>query len=213
MVVGSARAPAGAGGLDPGVVPGCGTCFRPERGRVELSGSAADADAWDDAVILHELGHAIAAVHARDDSPGGRHDGRRTWPPLAWSEGFAAFFAAWALGDPVLVDTRDGGARVVDLAAEPGPEDVGTADGTLVGDVSEGLVAGVLWGLASGPAPEEVLLPLLLGGLADEAPDVGVPGLDLADVLDRLACDVDPAALEAVAAGHGFPWRGPGCGR
>ena len=194
--------------------PTCGSCFHPESGHIDLSGVAGDDDQWDDAVILHELGHHLAAVHGRDDSPGGRHDGRRTWPPLAWSEGFASFFAAWQLGSPILVDRRPTGPLVTHLETLEDPRALGTEDGTLEGDVSELLVAAVLWDLLDGGPddddpvvlPEAVLLPALFGGLAAYSGEAGVVGLDLADALDLLAVLAPEADLAAVAALHGYPW-------
>lgn len=55
----------------------------------------ADTDHWDDAVILHEMGHHIENVCGRADSPGGAHYAQyRVDPRLAWSEGFGNFMGA-----------------------------------------------------------------------------------------------------------------------
>ncbi len=57
--------------------------------------SSQDTDHFDDAVILHEMGHHIEAVCGRMDSPGGMHYAQyRIDPRLAWSEGWGNFFAA-----------------------------------------------------------------------------------------------------------------------
>jgi hypothetical protein len=57
--------------------------------------STEDTDHFDDAVVIHELGHRIEDVCGRMDSPGGTHYGLfRTDPRLAWSEGWGNFFGA-----------------------------------------------------------------------------------------------------------------------
>jgi hypothetical protein len=198
----------------PGFAPACGTCFRPESGHIELSGAVGDHDEWDTAVILHELGHHIAATYSRDDSPGGRHDGDRTWPALAWSEGFATFHAAWQQGDPRVGDLRRAGYQVIDLETLDDPRAFGTDDGRPDGDVSELLVAALLWDVFDGgpdddddvEVPNEVLWPALLGGLASLTTDEGAPGLDLLDVLDVLAGAAPEADLAALARGRGIGW-------
>ena len=54
-----------------------------------------DTDHFDDAVIIHELGHHIEDVCGTMDSPGGTHNGQfRIDPRLAWSEGWGNFFGA-----------------------------------------------------------------------------------------------------------------------
>ena len=62
-----------------------------------VSGDVAtsDTDHFDDAVIIHELGHHIEDACGSMDSPGGSHNGlRRIDPRLAWSEGWGNFFGA-----------------------------------------------------------------------------------------------------------------------
>lgn len=55
----------------------------------------ADTDHWDDAVVIHEIGHHIENVCGRADSPGGFHFAQyRIDPRLAWSEGFGNFMGA-----------------------------------------------------------------------------------------------------------------------
>jgi len=61
---------------------------------VYLLGLDTDSDAYDDAVIIHELGHFAAFKFARDDNPGVSHyfTGRYGLH-ISWSEGWANFFA------------------------------------------------------------------------------------------------------------------------
>lgn len=57
--------------------------------------STIDTDHWDDAVILHEIGHHIENVCGRMDSPGGAHYAQhRIDPRLAWSEAWGNFMGA-----------------------------------------------------------------------------------------------------------------------
>lgn len=57
--------------------------------------STADTDHFDDAVILHEIGHHIENVCSRMDSPGGQHFAQyRIDPRLAWSEAWGNFMGA-----------------------------------------------------------------------------------------------------------------------
>ena len=57
--------------------------------------AAEDTDHFDDAVIIHEIGHHIEYSCAAMDSPGGVHYGLyRTDARLAWSEGWGNFFGA-----------------------------------------------------------------------------------------------------------------------
>lgn len=62
-----------------------------------VSGDVAvsDTDHFDDAVIIHEIGHYIEDACGTMDSPGGSHSGRyRIDPRLAWSEGWGNYLAA-----------------------------------------------------------------------------------------------------------------------
>ncbi|MBY0451766.1 MAG: hypothetical protein K2P92_01940, partial [Bdellovibrionaceae bacterium] len=57
--------------------------------------ASADTDHFDDAVIIHELGHRVEDACGKMDSPGGTHYGQfRIDPRLAWSEGWGNFFGA-----------------------------------------------------------------------------------------------------------------------
>lgn len=67
-------------------------------GGVQGNVSSADTDHFDDAVILHEIGHHIENVCGRMDSPGGQHFAQfRIDPRLAWSEGWGNFLGAHLL--------------------------------------------------------------------------------------------------------------------
>ena len=204
----------------PGRAEPCGTCFVPGGFPfVELSGRPGDPDAWDDAVILHELGHWAATTFGRDDSPGGPHDGSRVVGAIAWSEGFADFFAAWQLGDPELLDRRADGPRIRNLEtlSEDDPLARGTSDGTSEGLVSERLVAALLWDLFDGGVADDDVVdgagpPLLeaaLGGARGWPSDRGSAGFDLVDFLDVLSCGdaMVGESAGALARARGLPYE------
>ena len=73
----------------------------------------ADDDGYDDAVILHELGHVVHNLWSDSDSPGGMHwfgDSDQD-PRLSFAEGYATFFSATVLrelGQPALYVDCDG---------------------------------------------------------------------------------------------------------
>lgn len=199
----------------------CGTCFLPgPQPRVDLSGREADPDEWDDFIVLHELGHYLATLYSRDDSPGGAHDGTPVAPALAWSEGWATFHAAWQLDGPRLLDAKAGGVQLLDVELIDDARSRGTADGELTGAVSEYLVAAVLWDLHDGPDDAdrdgialtiERIVGVLWGPLRRLALDRGAPGVDLADFLGGLLCedDADPAWL-APAKARDYPFDADG---
>lgn len=201
----------------PGRAAPCGTCFVPGPfPLIELSGRPGDPDAWDDAVILHELGHWVATAFGRDDSPGGAHDGSRVAGAIAWSEGFADFHAAWQQGDPVLLDRRADGPRTRDLdaASEDEPLATGTSDGTADGLVSERLVSALLWDVAALGVDEVDLFAAALGAARVWRGDRGPPGFDLNDYLDVLGCRLGDAgrtapweAVVALVRGRGVPYE------
>lgn len=68
--------------------------------------TSSDMDQFDNSVIIHEYGHFIEDIYGHPDSPGGSHNGDSVIDPrLAWGEGWANFFQAAVLGDPVYRDT------------------------------------------------------------------------------------------------------------
>lgn len=193
----------------PGSADPCGTCYYGNTGVLTLSGTAADDDAYDDAVVAHETGHHFEMAHGVADSPGGYHDGRRIDPRVAWSEGFANAFAAVVLQDSLYVDVRALGATLVlDIESVSHEQSYGTSDGTMTGAVSEDLVGAVLWDLIdAGPepldpasAPASTLLDTSLAWFG-AAVGRGFPGVDLVDHLDGLLClGLSPAgSVDAVA--------------
>jgi hypothetical protein len=65
-----------------------------------------DTDHFDNSIVLHEYGHFLEEYFAQSDSPGGSHNGNGIIDPrLAWSEGWANFFQAAVLGNPVYQDS------------------------------------------------------------------------------------------------------------
>lgn len=66
-----------------------------------------DTDHFDRSVILHEYGHFLENAFGKSASPGGSHNGNELLDPrLAWSEGWADFFQAAALGRSTYRDTN-----------------------------------------------------------------------------------------------------------
>lgn len=206
----------------PGFSDACGSCFRPgARPLIDLGGRVGDPDEWDAAVILHELGHYVAAVFSRDDSGGGPHDGSPIAPAVAWSEGLATFHAGWQQGDAVQLDYKITGVARLDLEVMDDPRAFGTADGSATGDLSERLVAAVLWDLHDAPPEDDDpaglsdgrLFAPLFEVLAGAWVDRGAPGVDLLDYLDALWCaGPEPAGAAAVLAERAVPHT-PSCRR
>ncbi len=126
----------------------CVTCFANDAYIMEVSGKAGEEDAHDDSVMLHELGHWLEETYGTYTNPGGFHDMEPVAPTLAWSEGFANWFAQAIAGTgPKYLDRQPKGKLYTFDLEHPPDAAKGTADGTPAGDLSEALVHGVLWDL------------------------------------------------------------------
>ncbi|MFB0559787.1 MAG: hypothetical protein ACETWM_00955 [Candidatus Lokiarchaeia archaeon] len=123
---------------------------------IHILGTSSDPDEFDDGIILHEYGHFIAdrtwptKPYSFDNSPGGSHtwDGTYT-PELAWSEGWAHYFACIVRSSVTYRDTYNG--DWVDYNLETGVATYiwgGSYDGNANGDSCEAAVAGVLWDIS-----------------------------------------------------------------
>jgi hypothetical protein len=121
-----------------------GTYFSAQTDSAFINGRRdTDSDEFDDSVIIHEYGHFIAAKFSHDASPGGQHSlGQKKDPRLAWSEGWANFFASAVLDRSVYVDTLGpNGAENLTFDLE---ENTSSLDGE-PGYWSELSVASLLW--------------------------------------------------------------------
>jgi hypothetical protein len=160
-------------------------------GTIFMLGSASDDDGYDDTVILHEIGHFVEDRHARTDSPGGAHDGSPADPNLAWSEGWATYFAMAVLAAPYYMDTNAGGGWVYNGDSTATRAPMGAAIGS---DVSENTVTEILWDVGDGATGDDDLmssathvdvLAVSFGYLATASlRAVGESGVDLVDFLD-----------------------------
>lgn len=118
--------------------PGSADYFSPWSFSLELT----EADHWD--VVLHELGHAVMHKAMKAQSAGGSHKIDECYSPaLAWSEGWATFFAA-----AVRLSRADADAkfeflvpRRAPIRLENVPEDV------CQGQANEWRVAAAMWDL------------------------------------------------------------------
>jgi len=159
--------------------------------QIHLLGQTSDDDGYDDTVMLHEFGHYVEDVEGRSDNPGGGHDGSPDDPRLAWSEGFATYFAMMARGVPVYMDSNSGGGWGwnADDSITEAPMPTGPLDQL----VSEDMIAENLWDLgdagladddpmtsAGHTAVLQVQAHLRTGTLRE----VGHDGVDLVDALD-----------------------------
>jgi hypothetical protein len=129
-----------------------------------LGDRSEDSDEFDDSVLIHEYGHYVAHRYSRDDSPGGDHFfGDMLDPRLAWSEGWADFFAQSVLGAPVYVDTLgENGTDIlaIDLSQEQ-------AEGDTPGYWSEDTVGSALWAIFADPGTGSGHLGLGLKPIVD----------------------------------------------
>lgn len=122
-----------------------GTFFRSRESAAHINGlRSRDSDEFDDHVIIHEYAHFLMAALSRESSPGGSHSsGERLDPRLAWSEGWANFFAAAVLGDSRYVDTGAARGRQTVRVSMDLEDDLGRRDDP--GVWSEHSVASLLW--------------------------------------------------------------------
>lgn len=126
---------------------------------LDLLGDPTDSDAYDDSVILHEMGHYAGAVFSKDSSGGGPHSLTGHYDiRLTWSEGWANFFSSLVKaekGEPtpyVYVDTNGGtGSATLSFMFEI---DTPSFASLATGADNEVAVANVLWTIYSaGAAP------------------------------------------------------------
>jgi hypothetical protein len=174
-----------------------GTFFRERDGAAFINGDRSrDSDEFDDHVILHEYAHFLMAAHSRESSPGGDHSGQeRLDPRLAWSEGWANFFAAAVLDDPRYLDTgaRDGRQIVrvaMDLERNVHPREQ-------PGIWSEHSVGSLLWDWYDDGLEEDDALALGFAPLWETLVALRkVPDVYLLHFVDSLAARVkDPVAM------------------
>ncbi|MBI4508678.1 MAG: hypothetical protein HY698_03515 [Deltaproteobacteria bacterium] len=202
-----------------------GTYFDIPSRAIHLLGGPEDDDGYDDAVILHEVGHYVEQSFSRSSSPGGEHGAGVTDPRIAWSEGFATFFSCAVRGSRLYVDSYVGGSWKADLEAE-----VTVADPTLTmnQEVAESMVSEILWDAgdsASDPQPDDdPILGMSPGEVVRAGSEYflspgfsgrGVVGIDLVDWLDgwfalrgTATCG---AMREVVFAKRRFPFDFAGC--
>ncbi len=129
--------------------------YLPDRRQLFIVGGSndnietANTDHFDNVIILHEYGHFIEEVFSKIDTPGGSHSAKYTIDPrLAWSEGFATFFASAILGKASYVDSQGIAPKGLlkineDLEAHPPTRDISKADGE--GNFREFSIIRTLW--------------------------------------------------------------------
>ncbi|MBI5201988.1 MAG: hypothetical protein HY925_10410 [Elusimicrobia bacterium] len=152
------------------------------------------AEAWD--VVLHELGHAVMHLSMRAASAGGSHKIDECYSPaLAWSEGWATFFAASVRLDPADPDAKFEYLvpRRAPIRLERVPEDV------CRGQANEWRVAAALWDLYdSNPDGSDTgSLPFARLWSAWGGKSMG----SLTDYLGLLSPALSPAELAAALGG------------
>ena len=170
------------------------SCF--DGGLISVLSIAADPDEYDDLVLLHEYGHFWQSEFSGDDSPGGSHSSsNRVDPRLAWGEGSATFFGNLAGATSLYLDTVAGGIGVsLDIETLSSNVPSGTTGNMLNGNLSEAVVAAVLWDLADGTNEMGETLSSrtavfdAASYLKAPAQDRGVNGVDLIDFVDGWFC-------------------------
>jgi hypothetical protein len=185
-------------------------------GAVMLGATSDDDDGYDDAVILHELGHYVEAIYGRSDSPGGGHGGEATDPRLAWSEGWATYFSSSARRNQFYVDTNAGGGFSNDLEKDV---TMAQATGAMTQNVSEELVSQILWDVGDAPTNDDDarsgsdrhddVMKIQVQYLHTATQMRGVAGVDLVDWLDGWFKQEGPttcSALRSIVKSRAFPY-------
>jgi hypothetical protein len=181
---------------------------------IYVDGLTDSRDEFDDPVVAHEFMHHVANCIVDDNAPGGEHQFHLPAnPALAWNEGIATAFGQQALGYPIYWDQNNTWVAAINLEYRSQFSaydnvhgvDVGTykakkLGGTMADNVSEILVAAVLWDLMDPMGDPldsqdafDATFPQTLGSIAGYLPsktrsDRGASGIDLVDFLDGWRC-------------------------
>jgi len=92
--------------IGPTFLPDAVTIAEGVADRINIGDKASDTNDFDDSIILHEIGHYMGKNFSKDSSQGGPHLlGQRLDPRLAFSEGWADFFAQAVVGDPLYINS------------------------------------------------------------------------------------------------------------
>jgi hypothetical protein len=165
---------------------------------IRLAGELADPDVYDDWTIAHEYGHFVMQVLGTSGLPGGDHQlDQRAEPGLAWSEGWATWFATQVLQGSTYIDLTAGSASTVyDIETLPSVVPLGNEGRKLEGNVGEAVISAVLLDIADDlDEPKDTI------SLRDQSAwyvfrypmrsgktDRGASGADLVDFLDMWIC-------------------------
>lgn len=194
---------------------------------LSVQGKEIDRDEWDDMVILKEFFKFGLARTSRDDNPGGEHIGTRDDPRRSWTEGVSTFFACDVTGSRNYVNSLPFAVyQVLDLEEINSPFAFKTDNGLMFGNISEYLVASLLWDIADGtnaesfdtlagkrlPIYDSIFTYMDHHLFADRGPD----GVDLIDFLDGWFCrgweDKDGLQQLLLYYQMAYDWDGPsGC--
>lgn len=165
---------------------------------IRLAGELADPDVYDDWTIAHEYGHFVMEVLGTPDAPGGEHElDQRAVPGLAWSEGWATWFATQVLQGSVYIDlTASGASTVYDIETLPSVVPLGNEDRKLEGNVAEAVVSALLLDLSDDLNEPRDTISLrdqsawyvFRYPMRDAKSDRGGSGADLVDFLDGWIC-------------------------
>ncbi|HKV08389.1 MAG TPA: hypothetical protein VJ725_09640 [Thermoanaerobaculia bacterium] len=197
------------------------SCYSRSRNQISVLSISADPDEYDDLVLLHEFGHKWQYEQSRSDSPGGDHSSdSQVDPQLAWGEGSATFFGNTAKGTSLYLDTTSSGVGVrLDIESLATTIPQGTSGNTQNGDLSEAVVAAVLWDLADGTNETRDTLTNEAGVFSAASylkssfyQDRGTSGADLVDLLDGWFCrgngseGDDNKGVKGILKLHSFPY-------
>ena len=197
-----------------------GTNYDPVKKRIAFGGHASDPDEFDDSVIMHEFMHYVYDQLVGVRTPGGSHSGnRRVAPGLAFSEGLATAFGQAVLGYEEYSDKFNNNTRATRtlLDENTSPAFRKTHDGTITGNVSEYLVAMVVWDMVDGAnEPHDLLSAEQLSADAvyrnlPSRTNRGARHFDLVDLLDAFRCETGrsfplDADLSSILTERDFPY-------
>lgn len=176
------------------------SCYNSSTGLISVLSIPTDPDEYDDLVLLHEYGH-FWQDNFSARGIGGAHSSRNQINPrLAWGEGTATFFGNLAKGTSLYLDTNSTGLGIRrDIESLSDIIPLGTSDDTQTGNLSELVVASILWDLtdttneamdtlSSASSSHTRVFNALSYVRSDSFVDRGVAGVDLVDFLDGWFC-------------------------